>query len=204
MVNEIINWDNVFLQSETFQKNKPFQYGFIKNFLNKEFYDILYNSYPKDDDSWITPKDFGRSAKKRWFGIADPNSDKCSLDVEDSSLNESWNKFFHYIHSKEFLENMSKFSNDKISELGEALKPYGSVNFQFRLDGTQVKVFEINSRFSGTTPLRAHAGFNEVELCLRRVLWDEPIIQPQIEEMIILRHWSETIIRKGHLINDNE
>ncbi len=94
--------------------------------------------------------------------------------------------------------------NDKISELGEALKPYGSVNFQFRLDGTQVKVFEINSRFSGTTPLRAHAGFNEVELCLRRVLWDEPIIQPQIEEMIILRHWSETIIRKGHLINDNE
>ena len=58
-------------------------------------------------------KILGVLQKKRWFGIADPNSDKCSLDVEDSSLNESWNKFFHYIHSKEFLENMSKFSNDK-------------------------------------------------------------------------------------------
>jgi len=94
--------------------------------------------------------------------------------------------------------------NEKVRTLGEALKPYGSVNFQFRLDDTQVKVFEINSRFSGTTPLRACAGFNEIELCLRRILWDEPIIQPQIEEMTILRHWSETIIRKGHLINYNE
>lgn len=117
MTDEIINWDNVFLQSETFQKNKPFQYTFVKNFLNKEFYDVLYSSYPEDDDSWIIPKDFGRSAKKRWFGEADPNSDKCSLDVEDSSLNESWNKFFHYIHSKEFLQNMSRFSNFEINKL---------------------------------------------------------------------------------------
>ena len=91
--------------------------------------------------------------------------------------------------------------NQKIRALGEALKPYGSVNFQFRLDGSQIKVFEINSRFSGTTPLRAHAGFNEVELCLRRILWDEPIIQPQIEKMTILRHWSETVIKKDNLID---
>ena len=90
--------------------------------------------------------------------------------------------------------------NQKIRLLGEALKPYGSVNFQFRLDGSQMKVFEINSRFSGTTPLRAHAGFNEVELCLRRILWNEPIVQPQIEKMTMLRHWSETIIKNDDLI----
>jgi carbamoyl-phosphate synthase large subunit len=102
-----------------------------------------------------------------------------------------------------YVEKYNKL-NEEIRALGEVLKPHGSVNFQFRLDGNQLKVFEINSRFSGTTPLRAHAGFNEVELCLRRILWDEPIIQPQIEEMTILRHWSETIIKKGHLIDHIE
>jgi carbamoyl-phosphate synthase large subunit len=77
----------------------------------------------------------------------------------------------------------------------EALKPFGPANFQFRIDKFGVpKVFEINGRFSGTTPLRAHAGFNEVEMCIRKVLWDEPIVQPEIRSVTILRHWSETVI----------
>lgn len=77
----------------------------------------------------------------------------------------------------------------------EALKPYGPANFQFRIDARgQPKVFEINGRFSGTTPLRAHAGFNEVEMCIRKLLWDEPIVQPEIKPITILRHWSETVI----------
>jgi carbamoyl-phosphate synthase large subunit len=77
----------------------------------------------------------------------------------------------------------------------EALKPFGPANFQFRIDKFGVpKVFEINGRFSGTTPLRAHAGFNEVEMCIRKVLWDEPIVQPEIRPVTILRHWSETVI----------
>lgn len=77
----------------------------------------------------------------------------------------------------------------------EALAPYGPANFQFRIDRDGVpKVFEINARFSGTTPLRAHAGFNEVEMCIRRILWGEPIVQPSIRPVTILRHWSETVV----------
>jgi carbamoyl-phosphate synthase large subunit len=78
---------------------------------------------------------------------------------------------------------------------GEALRPYGPANFQFRLDRDgNVKVFEINARFSGTTPLRAHANFNEVEMCLRHILLGEPVRQPEIKDIIILRHWSETVV----------
>lgn len=77
----------------------------------------------------------------------------------------------------------------------EALGPYGPANFQFRIDASgEPKVFEINARFSGTTPLRAHAGFNEVEMCIRRVLWNEPVRQPAIRPVTILRHWSETVL----------
>ncbi len=53
------------------------------------------------------------------------------------------------------------------------------MNFQFRLDRDgRPRPFEINARFSGTTPLRALAGFNEVEMALRHVLLGEPVVQP--------------------------
>jgi carbamoyl-phosphate synthase large subunit len=90
--------------------------------------------------------------------------------------------------------------NEMVRRLGETLDPYGPANFQFRIDHEgRIKVFEINARFSGTTPLRAHAGFNEVEMCLRQVLHSEPIRQPEIEELTILRHWSETVVRPTDL-----
>lgn len=90
--------------------------------------------------------------------------------------------------------------NALVRRFGEALKPFGPANFQFRLDAQgRAKVFEINARFSGTTPLRALAGFNEVEMCLRYLLDGEPISQPKVEPMAILRHWSETVVRPADL-----
>jgi carbamoyl-phosphate synthase large subunit len=81
-----------------------------------------------------------------------------------------------------------------------ALQPFGPANFQFRIDRAGVaKVFEINARFSGTTPLRARAGFNEVEMCVRKVLWNEPIVQPEVSPVAILRHWSETVIEHSRI-----
>ena len=78
---------------------------------------------------------------------------------------------------------------------GEGLRPFGPANFQFRLDDQgRPRVFEINCRFSGTTPLRALAGFNEVEMCIRRVLTGARVVQPEIKQVTILRHWSETVI----------
>jgi carbamoyl-phosphate synthase large subunit len=85
----------------------------------------------------------------------------------------------------------------------ETLKPRGPVNFQFRLDGGRPKVFEINARFSGTTPLRAHAGFNEVEMVLRHVLGGEKGPPPAIKRLTILRHWGETVVEPLALIDSD-
>jgi carbamoyl-phosphate synthase large subunit len=93
-------------------------------------------------------------------------------------------------YSEEF-EDLNKI----VRRWGEALCPYGPANFQFRIDKEgEPKVFEINARFSGTTPLRAMVGFNEVEMCIRKILLGESIIQPTIESAYILRHWSEAKI----------
>jgi carbamoyl-phosphate synthase large subunit len=91
--------------------------------------------------------------------------------------------------------------NAEVRRLAEALGAYGPANFQFRLTGEVVKVFEINARFSGTTALRRHAGFDEVDMVLRRVVQGEPVVQPAIEPMTILRHWSETVVRPGELLS---
>jgi carbamoyl-phosphate synthase large subunit len=86
--------------------------------------------------------------------------------------------------------------NRQVKILGGALQPYGPANFQFRLDAEgRARVFEINGRFSGTTPLRALVGFNEVEMCLRHILLGEPVVQPEIHEATILRYWSETVVQ---------
>ncbi|MBB4186342.1 carbamoyl-phosphate synthase large subunit [Sinorhizobium terangae] len=90
--------------------------------------------------------------------------------------------------------------NKAMAEAADALGAYGPANFQFRLDDGVPRVFEINARFSGTTAVRIHAGFNEVEMSIRHILFGEPVEQPDIMPVTILRHWSETVVRPGELI----
>jgi carbamoyl-phosphate synthase large subunit len=66
------------------------------------------------------------------------------------------------------------------------------------------KIFEINARYSGTTPLRARAGFNEVELALRHLVLGESITQPEVKKVTFLRYWDDLMIDSdkvmtGHL-----
>ncbi len=82
-----------------------------------------------------------------------------------------------------------------LAEVGHRLRAFGPVNFQFRVANGIAKIFEINARFSGTTPLRAYAGFNEVDRLLRHVLRGDPIPRPSLREMIILRYWDEVVVR---------
>lgn len=84
--------------------------------------------------------------------------------------------------------------NAQVRALAAALEPYGPANFQFRVVNGEARVFEINARFSGTTPFRMRAGFNEVERTLRRVLLGEKLPPPSIKPAIILRYFTETVV----------
>jgi carbamoyl-phosphate synthase large subunit len=48
-----------------------------------------------------------------------------------------------------------------------------SLNLQLRVHDGEIYVFEIHPRFSGTTPIRAGAGFNEPDVLLRHHLCGE-------------------------------
>ncbi|MDB6150104.1 MAG: putative carbamoyl-phosphate synthase large subunit [Chthoniobacter sp.] len=72
-----------------------------------------------------------------------------------------------------------------------ALRPSGPCNVQLRLTPRGPVAFEINARFSGTTAMRAHFGFNEVEMAVRDLALYEPVPAPTIRPGIALRFWDE-------------
>lgn len=70
----------------------------------------------------------------------------------------------------------------------------GGCNFQLLLDKNgEPKIFEINSRFSGTTPFCSQIGFNPVEFYLKRYMGIKTKIDIKYNS-IILRYWAEIVV----------
>jgi carbamoyl-phosphate synthase large subunit len=69
----------------------------------------------------------------------------------------------------------------------------GNCNFQLRMDRDGPKLFEINARFSGTTPICAMLGFNPVEYYIKTKLGRSyaPSWRPN---MMVLRLWAEVVL----------
>lgn len=73
-----------------------------------------------------------------------------------------------------------------------ALGPNAPINIQCRLVQDIVIPFEINPRFSGTTSLRAMAGYNEPDILVRRDVFAESIEDHfPYDECVIMRGLSE-------------
>lgn len=81
---------------------------------------------------------------------------------------------------------------DTAARIVETLKPRGPCNVQCRVVGDRVVCFELNIRFSGTTPLRARLGFNEVEAALRNYVLEEPMKDmPVVSSGMVVRYLNE-------------
>ena len=116
---EIINWENIFAQASTFQTQKPTKWAFLEEFFMRDFYEKLYETYPKKDDSWYFESSNDKSSYRKWFGGKKAND--IANDVEDSNFSESWNKFYHYLFSNEFLSNIRKFSGVPVNKLKHSM-----------------------------------------------------------------------------------
>lgn len=100
-------------------------------------------------------------------------------------------------------DTTSKY-DEFIIPIAERLNPDGPVNFQFRIFNGKPVIFEINGRFSGTTPLRHFFGFNEVEALLKYYLFNENIQMPQLKNGLVLRAWSDLFINEKEFIDLSE
>lgn len=78
-----------------------------------------------------------------------------------------------------------------------ALRPLGPCNVQLRLTEQGPVPFEINARFSSTTSMRAHFGYNEVEMALRCYVLGESITPPLPRLGVALRFWEELYLSES-------
>ena len=95
-------------------------------------------------------------------------------------------------------EQTSKY-DDFIKVIAEKLKPDGPVNFQFRIFDEKPVIFEINGRFSGTTPLRHFYGYNEVDALLKYYFYNIDIEKPELKNGVVMRAWSDVFIENSEL-----
>ena len=87
-----------------------------------------------------------------------------------------------------------------VQTIAEKLDIDGGCNFQLRLDSKgNPKVFEINSRFSGTTPFCAQLGFNPVEFYIKSFLNINYV--PKVNyDLQVIRCWREILVHKDSVI----
>lgn len=75
-----------------------------------------------------------------------------------------------------------------IRAVAEKLGAFGAINIQLRLTETGPKIFEINPRFSGTTPVRACFGLNEITVLFNYFSGRNLNNNFAIKEGMVVRH----------------
>ena len=111
----MVNWDNVFKNLDIFKNQKPFKFGFIEEFFNREFYEKLYQTYPKIDKTWVDGSDHSKSQLTRDWGKFGPKD--IVEEGDDPRLSDEWNKFQRYSLTEEFISNFRKFSGADVTKL---------------------------------------------------------------------------------------
>lgn len=83
----------------------------------------------------------------------------------------------------------------EVARIASTLRPRGPCNIQLRLHQGRPICFELNVRFSGTTPMRARLGFNDVEAAIRHYVLGEPAADlPLVTSGQVLRYWNELYV----------
>jgi len=112
---KIVNWDNLLREAKTFQNNKPFKFAFVGEFFVRDFYEKLYATYPKIDESWHHISSYDKNHFSKKWGKTEIT--QIVQEGDDPSRSDDWNKLKRYCESKEFADNFSKFSGIKVTKL---------------------------------------------------------------------------------------
>lgn len=90
-----------------------------------------------------------------------------------------------------YYNNFPNHILEYINEITNTLKPFGSCNFQLRLDNSGIpKLFEINPRFSGTTHIRSLFGYYEIEYIINYLMGNK-LPEFNLKEGVVRRYFEE-------------
>jgi len=124
---------------------------------------------------------------------------------------DKYNKFKDMIIMKRRLENgttieaESVFNQeiyDECKKICEKFKPIGPLNIQLRVHNSKPVCFELNVRFSGTTPIRALLGYNDLEALIKEYVLNQSIDNCfNIKKGKVIRYLTEQYV---HLVSINK
>ena len=114
MILDIVNWQNAHEQSSNFKNHSPTKWTFVKEFLNRDFYEELYNTFPKLDNTCSVKDSYDTlSYQKFWKRDQETNL----IQEYDSRYSESWNKFLEHLWSKEFIKKLVEVTGIEVTGL---------------------------------------------------------------------------------------
>tara|TARA_B100001964_G_scaffold181769_1_gene201046 strand:- start:89 stop:1132 length:1044 start_codon:yes stop_codon:yes gene_type:complete len=107
------------------------------------------------------------------------------------------------LHGTSWIAEVRNFPKIKpiVKKIAHCLQNTGSMNIQLRLGPKGPVPFEFNARFSGTTSIRAHFGFNEPEMYIESYVLKKKIKQPKIKKGISMRYVEEIFLENKNYIN---
>jgi len=111
----IVNWKNAYEQSSNFKNSNPIKWAFVKEFLDRDFYEELYNTFPKFDDTWNITDDEEKLAYRKFWKMDEENRyadgtprEHDLIQEYDSRYSEPWNKFLKHAWSEEFTKKIAE------------------------------------------------------------------------------------------------
>lgn len=132
----------------------------------------------------------GKDEEEYTCGTIYLNNELKKIIVLRRSLKEGNTFISHY--KKDFPEIITTY----LKEVCNHLKPFGACNFQLRLDSNGIpKIFEINSRHSGTTYIRSLFGYKEIEYIINALLFNKEM-EFELKEGTVVRYYDEFFVKE--------
>ena len=114
MLLNIVNWQNASSQSLNFKNSSPTKWAFIKEFLDRGFYEELYKTFPKFDDTWSLEDSYDKISYRKFWKRDDERN---HIQEYDSRYSESWNKFLKHAWSEEFIKKLVEVTGVEVTGL---------------------------------------------------------------------------------------
>lgn len=119
----------------------------------------------------------------------------CYVDKHGNSL-PTLTMHRHLKHGTTFMAEIvqNEAIRKECEKICERFKPKGPFNIQLRMHHGKPVCFELNVRYSGTTPIRARWGYNDVEAMIREYILGEPVVLNPLKEGKVYRYYNEAFI----------
>ena len=125
LILNMVNWQNAYEQSSNFKNSGPTKWAFVKEFLDRDFYEELYKTFPKFDDTWdLTDSDeklaynkFWKREQSRYYTDGTPINEHNLIQEYDPTYSESWNKFLSHAWSEEFIKKLVDITGVEVTGL---------------------------------------------------------------------------------------